>query len=57
MNFVISLVYLADVLGILNSLNISLQGIELNNFSYELKVQSLQNNLALWGEKLNPRTP
>lgn len=30
LNFLISLVYLEDVFGILNSLNISLQGTEMN---------------------------
>ena len=50
-NFVISLAYLADIFGILNSLNISLQGKGVTILEAEEKIKSFQEKLALWGRR------
>jgi hypothetical protein len=49
------LTYLADVFGILNSLNISLQGKEVTMLEAEGKVQSFQEKLALLGRNVKSR--
>ena len=51
-NFVISQAYLADIFGILNSLNISLQGRGVTILEAEEKIKSFQEKLALWGRRV-----
>ena len=51
-NFVISLAYLADIFGILNSLNISLPGRGVTILEMEEKIKSFQEKLALWGRRV-----
>jgi hypothetical protein len=48
-NVVISLAYLSDVFGILDSLKILLQGTEVTLSEAKEQVQSFKDKLALWG--------
>ena len=52
-NFVVSLAYLADVFGMLNSLNISLQGRGVTILEAEEKINSFRDKLTLWGRRVN----
>src|SRR2546425_12988545 len=47
-NFVISLAYLVDMFCLLNSLNLSLQGRGVTILEAMEKIQSFQEELALW---------
>ena len=52
-NFELSLAYLADVFGILNSLNFSLQGRGVTILDGGEKVRSFRDKLTLWGRRVN----